>query len=160
MKCSYFGNKKCSKRKIIINVRIKGKHIPGRARPRYQEVHHRVLARQECWQDKMYVQPWLLKDWQNVEKLKHAQARRQEQHIALCTLYGLDPKLTLSHTHTHTHTHKGDERHSWTHLLELCKLCCWSCWCIWGWGRYPGKAFGWPVELGLAEPELAGAGLL
>jgi hypothetical protein len=43
----YFWNKKGRNHKTVINVRIKRKHIPGRTRPRYQEVHHRVLGRQD-----------------------------------------------------------------------------------------------------------------
>jgi hypothetical protein len=47
MKCMYFGNKKGRNSKVVINVRIRGKHIAGRTRPRYQEVHHRVLGRRD-----------------------------------------------------------------------------------------------------------------
>jgi len=43
----YFWNKKGRNPKMVINVRIKGKHRPGRTRPRYQEVHHSVLERQD-----------------------------------------------------------------------------------------------------------------
>jgi hypothetical protein len=52
---------------------------------------------------KMYVQAWSLKDQQNTEKLQHAHAHRQEQHIALCTLRGLTPKLT-PHICNETHS--------------------------------------------------------
>jgi hypothetical protein len=43
----YFWNKKGRNPKIVINVRVKGEHIPGRTRPRCQKVHHRMLGRQD-----------------------------------------------------------------------------------------------------------------
>jgi len=94
MKCMYFWKKKGRNCKIVINVRINGKH------PYQEEVGQDIRKYiTEWWEDKiLYVQAWLLKDQQNKEKLQYAHAGRQEQHLALCTLYGLNPTPCSLHS--------------------------------------------------------------